>query len=162
MERSELLDPELMNRIEQLRLASRKVFLGRMKGERRSKRRGQSVEFADYRDYSPGDDLRFLDWNIFGRLERLFIKLFMEEEDLSVYIFLDTSESMRFGEPAKFDYARRLAAALGYIGLSSLRRLTASQSERSPARSARSSRRAAERSSSRACSISSARLSPAA
>lgn len=119
MDRKELLEPDFIHKIEQLRLVTRKLLAGKMKGERRSKRRGQSVEFADYRDYSPGDDLRHLDWNIYGRLERLFIKLFLEEQDVNVYLFLDTSESMRFGDPSKIDYARRIAAALAYITLSS-------------------------------------------
>ena len=86
---NELLDPEFMNRLERLDIVSRKIFAGRMKGERRSKRKGQSVEFADYRNYVVGDDLRFLDWNIYGRLERLFIKLFFEEEDLHVSVLLN-------------------------------------------------------------------------
>ena len=106
-----------MRKIEQLTLISRKVFTGRMKGERKSKKKGISVEFADYRNYVAGDDLRFIDWNIFMRLERLFLKLFQEEEDLHVYILLDISGSMAFGEPQKMEYARKLAAALAYIGL---------------------------------------------
>lgn len=116
-EREELLSPEFLGKLEQLRLVSRKVFLGRMKGERRTRRRGTSVEFADYRDYARGDDLRFLDWNIYGRLDRLFIKLFHEEEDLHVYILVDRSRSMDWGDPNKFLYARRFAAALAYIAL---------------------------------------------
>jgi uncharacterized protein (DUF58 family) len=88
-----------------------------MKGERRSKRRGQSVEFADYRNYVVGDDLRFIDWNIYARLDKLFLKLFLEEEDLSLYILLDVSKSCDFGEPNKADYIKKVAAALGYIGL---------------------------------------------
>jgi uncharacterized protein (DUF58 family) len=114
---SELLDPEFMQRLEQLELVSRKIFIGRMRGERRSKRRGQSVEFADYRNYVAGDDLRFLDWNIYGRLEKLFLRLFLEEEDLHVNILIDQSGSMNYGEPNKFQYARQVAAALAYIGL---------------------------------------------
>src|SRR3990172_166919 len=114
---NELLDPELMNRLERLDIVSRKIFAGRMKGERRSKRKGQSVEFADYRNYVVGDDLRFLDWNIYARLEKLFIKLFFEEEDLYVSVLLDTSKSMNWGEPNKGLYTRRVAAALAYIGL---------------------------------------------
>lgn len=119
----EFLDPDFLKKIEQLNLVSRKVFAGRMKGERRSKKRGISNEFADYRDYSPGDDLRFIDWNIYGRLDRLFLKLFMEEEDLHVYLLIDGSESMTFGNPSKFDYARKICAALGYIGLVNLDRV---------------------------------------
>lgn len=121
---NELLDPEFMNRLERLDIISRKIFAGRMKGERRSKRKGQSVEFADYRNYVVGDDLRFLDWNIYGRLEKLFIKLFFEEEDLHVSILLDCSKSMDFGDPVKALYAKRVAAALAYIGLVNYNRVT--------------------------------------
>src|SRR5262249_50329733 len=84
-----LIEPDFLARLEQLELVSRKIFLGRMKGERRSKRKGQSVEFADYRNYVVGDDLRFLDWNLYARLDKLFLRLFMEEEDLHFYILLD-------------------------------------------------------------------------
>jgi uncharacterized protein (DUF58 family) len=118
-----LLDPQFLARLEQLELVSRKIFLGRMKGERRSKRKGQSVEFADYRNYVIGDDLRFLDWNLFARLDRLFIRLFMEEEDLHVYLLLDNSLSMDFGMPTKLRYAKQLAAALGFIGLVNMDRV---------------------------------------
>ena len=79
------------------------------KGERRSRARGQSVEFADHRNYVAGDDFRYLDWNLYGRLERLFLKLYEEERELPVRIFLDASESMTFGEPRKFDFARQVA-----------------------------------------------------
>src|SRR5580704_10516816 len=115
-----LLEPRFLARLEQLELVSKKIFLGRMKGERRSKRKGQSVEFADYRNYVVGDDLRFLDWNLYARLDWLFLRLFMEEEDLHVYLLLDNSLSMDFGEPAKLQYAKRVAAALGFIGLVNL------------------------------------------
>src|SRR5436189_5089422 len=104
-----LLDPPCRARLEQLERVSRKIFLGRMKGERRSKRKGQSVEFADYRNYVIGDDLRHLDWNLFARLERLFIRLFMEEEDLHVYILVDNSLSMDFGKPTKLHFAKQVA-----------------------------------------------------
>ncbi len=113
----DILDPELMARLDQLDILSRKVFLGKLKGERRSKRRGQSVEFADYRNYVVGDDLRFIDWNIYGRLDRLFLKLFLEEEDLCLHVIVDASASMDQGNPSKLLAAKRLAAALGYIGL---------------------------------------------
>lgn len=113
----ELLDPAFMNRLDQLSLVSRKIFAGKMRGERLSKRRGDSVEFADYRNYVVGDDLRFLDWNIFARLERLFIKLFLQEEDLHVSLLIDVSKSMDWGEPNKGLYTRRIAAAIAYIGL---------------------------------------------
>src|SRR5437870_1880958 len=112
-----LLPPQLLAQLERLELVSRKIFRGRMKGERRSKRKGQSVEFADFRQYVAGDDLRFIDWNLFARLERLYLKLFLEEEDLHFYTLIDTSTSMEFGEPTKLQYARQLAAALGFIGL---------------------------------------------
>jgi uncharacterized protein (DUF58 family) len=114
---STLLSPELLARLEKMELLSRKIFRGRMKGERRSRRKGQSVEFADFRNYVPGDDLRFIDWNTFARLERLFLKLFLEEEDLHFYALIDASPSMSFGEPTKLRYAQQLAAALGFIGL---------------------------------------------
>src|ERR1700731_1948634 len=91
-----LLDPQFLARLEQLELVTKKVFLGRMKGERRSKRKGQSVEFADYRNYVIGDDLRFLDWNLYARLEKLFIRLFMKEEDLHFFVLIDHSASMGF------------------------------------------------------------------
>ncbi len=112
-----LLDPEFLHKLEQLELVSRKIFVGRMKGERKSKRRGSSVEFADHRQYSIGDDLRHIDWNVYGRLDRLFLKLFLEEEDLHFYILLDTSLSMDFGEPSKLQYGKQVAAALAFIGL---------------------------------------------
>lgn len=113
----ELLSAEFMTKLEQLEVLSRKIFIGRMKGERRSKRKGESVEFADYRNYVVGDDLRFLDWNIFARLEKLLLKLFMEEEDLNVTVLFDVSKSMDWGKPHKGLYVKRVAAALAYIGL---------------------------------------------
>src|SRR5215216_4626418 len=118
-----LLEPDFLARLEQLELVSRKIFQGRMKGERRSKKKGQSVEFADYRNYVIGDDLRHLDWNLFGRLDRLFIRLFMEEEDLHFYVLIDNSLSMDFGKPTKLHYAKQVAAALGFIGLVNLDRV---------------------------------------
>src|SRR6266576_3879384 len=113
----QLLGPHLLAQLERLELVSRKVFRGRMKGERKSKRKGQSVEFADFRNYVAGDDLRFIDWNLYARLDKLFLKLFLEEEDLHFFALIDTSGSMDFGEPTKLDYARQLAASLGFIGL---------------------------------------------
>lgn len=112
-----LLDPEFLHKLEQLELVSRKIFVGRMKGERKSKRRGSSVEFADHRNYSIGDDLRHIDWNVYGRLDKLFLKLFLEEEDLHFYTMLDTSLSMDFGDPTKLHYGKQVAAALSFIGL---------------------------------------------
>lgn len=118
-----LLEPQFLARLEQLELVSRKIFQGKMKGERRSKRKGQSVEFADYKNYVIGDDLRFLDWNLYARLDRLFIRLFMEEEDLHVYILIDNSLSMDFGDPTKLRYASQVAAALGFVGLVNMDRV---------------------------------------
>ncbi len=114
---SNLLPPDLMGQLERLELVTRKVFRGRMKGERRSKRKGESVEFADFRNYVPGDDLRRIDWNLYARLDKLILKLFQEEEDLHFYTLIDASLSMGFGEPTKLDYAKQLAAALGFVGL---------------------------------------------
>lgn len=113
----DLLPPDLMARLERLELVTRKVFRGRMKGERRSTRKGESVEFADFRNYVPGDDLRRLDWNLYARLDKLILKLFQEEEDLHVFAMVDDSPSMLFGEPTKLAYAKQIAAALGFIGL---------------------------------------------
>src|SRR3954454_4366525 len=114
---SPLLDPEFLHKLEQLELVSRKIFVGRMKGERKSKRKGSSVEFADHRNYTAGDDLRHIDWNVYGRLDKLFLKLFLEEEDLHFYTLLDTSLSMDFGDPTKLHYGKQVAAALSFIGL---------------------------------------------
>jgi uncharacterized protein (DUF58 family) len=102
------------------------VRAGQIKGERRSTKRGASIEFADYRDYVRGDDLRRVDWNVYARLERPFIKLLEEEEDLAVHVLLDASRSMDYGaeDGHKFGYAQRLAAALGYIALAAGDRLT--------------------------------------
>ncbi|MFM7133758.1 MAG: DUF58 domain-containing protein [Planctomycetota bacterium] len=113
----DLLDSRLMSKLDAIDVVSRKIFSGKLQGERRSRRRGQSVEFADFRPYVHGDDLRFVDWNIFGRLDRLFLKMFLEEEDLSLVIAIDASASMRAGDPDAFDYARRVAMALAYVGL---------------------------------------------
>ena len=119
-----LLNPDVMRQLEQLSIVSRKMSTGRQQGERRSRRRGMSTEFADHRNYVAGDDLRYLDWKIYGRLEKLFLKLFLEEEDLKVNILLDTSASMTFGDPQKLLYAKRVAAAISYICLSKMDSLT--------------------------------------
>ncbi|MFO0842004.1 MAG: DUF58 domain-containing protein [Gemmataceae bacterium] len=111
-----LLDPDFLARLERLELVTRKVFAGRLKGERRGKRKGQSVEFADYRNYVVGDDLRFLDWNLYARLDRLFLRLFLEEEDLHFFVLIDTSASMSFGTLNKLHYARQAAAASASSG----------------------------------------------
>jgi uncharacterized protein (DUF58 family) len=108
---------EFLAQLERLSLLSRRTFRGSVKGERRSPRRGHSVEFADYRAYGHGDDLRYVDWNIYGRTDRLHVKLFVDEEDLCLHLLVDASASMGFGAPSKLDYAVRLAAALGFVGL---------------------------------------------
>ncbi len=115
--RDELIPPELAARLDRLDVTSRKMFPGALPGERRSKKRGSSVEFDDYRTYVAGDDLRHIDWNVYARMDRLFIKLFREEEDLSVTVLLDTSASMDAGKPGKLVYAHRLAMGLAYVGL---------------------------------------------
>ncbi len=113
----ELLSTDFLAQLERLALLSRRSFRGRVKGERRSPRKGHSVEFSDYRPYGPGDDLRYVDWNIYGRLDRLYVKLFVDEEDLCLHLLLDASASMGVGDPSKLAYAARLAAALGFVGL---------------------------------------------
>lgn len=113
----DLIGGTLLAKLDRLDVVSRKIFAGKMQGERRSKKRGISAEFADYRHYTHGDDLRFVDWNIYARLDRLFLKLFLEEEDLSLVVAIDTSASMHWGNPSKFAFAQRLAMALGYVGL---------------------------------------------
>lgn len=121
-----LLTPDLLRRLEQFQLLAARRAKSSAKGERRSKARGQSVEFADYRNYVAGDDFRHLDWNLYGRLDRLFLKLYEEERELPVRIFLDASESMTFGTPAKFDFARQVAAAVGYVALCGFDRVSMS------------------------------------
>lgn len=121
---TDVLDPEFVARLDALDVVSRKILQGKLQGERRSKKRGQSVEFADHRPYVVGDDLRFIDWNIFGRLEQLFLKLFLEEQDLTVNVLFDVSRSMGEGEPPKSAVVGKLAAALGYISLVNNNRLT--------------------------------------
>src|SRR5438046_1876393 len=115
--------PEFLAQLERLSLLSRRAFRGSVKGERRSPRRGHSVEFADYRAYGHGDDLRYVDWNIYGRLDRLHVKLFVDEEDLCLHLLIDASASMGFGVPSKLEYGTRVAAALGFVGLVSHERV---------------------------------------
>jgi uncharacterized protein (DUF58 family) len=122
----DLLGPELSARLDRLEVLSRKVFAGKLPGERRSRRRGSSVEFDDYRTYVAGDDLRRIDWNVFARLDRFFVKLFREEEDQSLHIVVDASASMDAGTPSKLVCALRLAMALSWVGLSSRSRVVVS------------------------------------
>src|SRR6188474_3886977 len=114
-----VFDETFLRQLERLLLLLRSPVRGGLKGGRRSVKRGQSVEFADFRDYALGDDLRLLDWNVLARLEKLFIKLYVEEEDVTIHFLLDASASMAAGSPAKLLFAKRAAAALGYIGLAS-------------------------------------------
>jgi uncharacterized protein (DUF58 family) len=121
--REPLLTPDVLRQLEALELVSRRVRAGRLRGDRLSKRKGRGAEFADFRPYAAGDDLRFLDWGLFARLERLFLRLFLEDEDLRVHLLLDVSRSMAFGTPDKLLFAKRVAAALGFVGLVNLDRV---------------------------------------
>src|SRR3954454_22687809 len=114
-----VFDEAFLRQLERLLLLMKAPVRGGLKGGRRSVKRGQSVEFADFRDYALGDDLRLLDWNVLARLEKLFIKLYVEEEDVTIHFLLDASASMAAGRPGKLLFAKRAAAALGYIGLAS-------------------------------------------
>jgi uncharacterized protein (DUF58 family) len=120
----ELFDEGFLKKLEYLYIVSKKVFSGRNRAERRSRKVGSGIEFADHRDYVPGDDFRYLDWNIYGRMDKLLLRLFEEEEDLSIYLLLDTSDSMRMGHPPKLHYAMQVAAALCYVGLANLDRVS--------------------------------------
>ncbi len=119
-----LFDSDFLKKLEYLSLVSRRVFRGRLLAQRRTKQLGGGIEFADHREYAAGDDLRYLDWNVYAKFGDLLLKRFQEEEDLHVYILLDASKSMDCGTPNKFDYARRIAAALAYIALADLDRVS--------------------------------------
>ncbi|HUJ77297.1 MAG TPA: DUF58 domain-containing protein, partial [bacterium] len=119
----ELFDREFLRKLESLAFLSRRLYRGQARGAHTSVRRGTSLDFADFRGYQPGDDFRTIDWGIYGRLDKLVVRLYAEEEDLSIHLLVDASASMSFGAPPKFDYARRLAAALGYVGIGSLDRV---------------------------------------
>jgi uncharacterized protein (DUF58 family) len=116
-------DADFLAKIERLRLVAKRLTWAGAKGEHASARKGFSLEFSDYRRYQHGDDLRYVDWNVYRRLERLLLKVFTAEEEMNVYLLVDTSHSMAEGTPRKIDYARRVAAALGYIGLKNLDRV---------------------------------------
>ncbi len=118
-----LLEPVLLRRLETLALQVRRAVSGQMGGERRSKRRGQSVEFADYRNYTPGDDFRLIDWNAYARLDRFMLRLFVAEEELPLSLFVDLSGSMDWGKPNKAETARKLAGAIAYVALAALDRV---------------------------------------
>jgi uncharacterized protein (DUF58 family) len=121
----DLLTSELIAKLDPLDLSSKRVFFGKLKGERRSKKRGQSVEFADHRPYATGDDIRHIDWNIMARLDQIFLKLFLEEEDLSLQLVIDCSASSDCGDPSKFLFMQKAIMALGYVGLVNLNRVSA-------------------------------------
>ncbi len=124
----DLFDDEFQRKLEYLALVSRRVFAGRLRAERRTKKSGSGVEFADHREYQPGDDFRYLDWNVYQRFDRLLVRLYEEEEDLAIYIILDTSSSMAQrsagGGSTKLAYAKKIAAALAYVGLANLDRVS--------------------------------------
>ena len=116
---------DFQRKLDYLALVSRRVFSGRLRAERRTKKSGSGVEFADHRDYQPGDDFRSLDWNVYQRFDRLLVRLYEEEEDLAIYFILDTSASMAFGEKSrKMAYAKKVIAALAYVGLANLDRVS--------------------------------------
>jgi uncharacterized protein (DUF58 family) len=123
----ELFDEEFQRKLEYLALVSRRVFAGRIRAERRTKKTGSGVEFADHREYQPGDDIRYLDWSVFQRFDRLLLRLYEEEEDLAIYFVLDTSASMNYAlpgsAPRKLSYGKRIAAALAYVALANLDRV---------------------------------------
>jgi uncharacterized protein (DUF58 family) len=119
----DLFDDDFQRKLDYLAMVSRKVFAGRMRAERRTKKTGSGIEFADHRDYQPGDDFRYLDWNVYQKFGRLLLRLFEEEEDLAIYFVVDASGSMAFGDGEKLRHAKRLAAALGYVGLANLDRV---------------------------------------
>ena len=119
----DLFDDDFQRKLDYLALISRRVFSGRMRAERRTKKTGSGVEFADHRDYQPGDDFRYLDWNVYQRFDRLLLRLYEEEEDLAIYFIVDASASMAFGDGAKLRYAKRVCAALAYVGLANLDRV---------------------------------------
>ncbi len=118
-----LFDATFLRKLDNLSLITRRAMVGQLQGERRSPRRGASVEFADFRAYAPGDDIRQIDWNLYARMERVFLKLYVAEEELTLHLLLDVSASMDWGEPNKLDYARKVAGGLGYLTLSTLDRV---------------------------------------
>ena len=118
-----LFEPDFLTRLEYLSIISKRVFRGSLLAQRRTTQMGAGIEFSDHREYTPGDDFRYLDWNVYARHGDLLLKRFQEEQDLHVYFLLDCSRSMGFGEPPKFDLARRLVAALAYVALADLDRI---------------------------------------
>jgi uncharacterized protein (DUF58 family) len=116
-------DTDFLRKLERLHLVAKRLSWAGAKGEHAVSRKGFSLEFSDYRRYQRGDDLRYVDWNVYRRLDRLLLKVFTAEEEMNIYLLVDTSRSMAEGAPAKLDYAKKVAAALGYIGLKNLDRV---------------------------------------
>jgi uncharacterized protein (DUF58 family) len=122
-DRSELFNERFLKTLEHLHMVSRKIFAGNLRAERRTRKVGSGIEFADHRTYARGDDFRYIDWNLYGRLDKLLLRLFEEEEDLHIYILVDVSDSMAIGTPPKLHYAMQVGAALTYVGLANLDRV---------------------------------------
>lgn len=112
-----LFDEDFLKKIEYLYVMSKKIFVGKLRAERKTKKTASGIEFADHRNYAPGDEIRALDWRVYARTEKLLIRLFEEKEDLNIYFLIDCSASMNFNHEKKLNYAKKMAAALGYIGL---------------------------------------------
>jgi uncharacterized protein (DUF58 family) len=123
-DRTQLFDERFLKTLEHLHMVARKVFAGNLRAERRTRKVGSGIEFADHRTYSRGDDFRYIDWNLYGRLDRLLLRVFEEEEDLHIYILVDVSDSMAIGTPPKLHYAMQVGAALSYVGLANLDRVS--------------------------------------
>jgi len=111
----DLSDSRFLKTLRMIRIVTRRIFKGQKIGSRKTLDKGASVDFKDYKEYNPGDDPRFIDWNVYGRLDRLLVKIFHSEEDVNVYVLIDSSQSMSFGFPSKFDYARKIGAAIAYL-----------------------------------------------
>lgn len=129
MQSENLINPQFLQKLQLLQIAFKKIVRGSMKGERSSARKGRSIEFADYRNYVFGDETRIIDWNVYGRLDKLFVKLFVEEEELTLYLIIDRSLSMDFGQPAKLLLAKKIAGALAFISLSNFDRVSISMAD---------------------------------
>src|ERR1041384_8563317 len=120
-DRSSLFDDRFLKTLEHLHMVSRKVFAGNLRAERRTPKRGSGIEFADHRTYARGHDFRYIDWHLYGRLDKLLLRLFEEEEDLYIYILVDVSDSMAIGNPLpKLHYAMQVGAALTYLGVAKI------------------------------------------
>ena len=119
-----MFDSDFLRKLEYLHIVSKRAFPGQFRAERRSRKMGSGLEFADHRAYVPGDDFRHVDWTAYQRLDKLLLRMFEEEQDLPIYLLIDSSRSMAAGAPSKLQYACQVAAALCYIGLAHLDRVT--------------------------------------